>query len=296
LPGAVQARVVKVAHALLDFIYYAQFQSHTDMTLAVMENSLVEFDAHKDIFIDLDVREHFNIPKVHSMRHYVNMIKSHGALDGFNTETSERLHIDFAKNAYRASNKRDYVTQMTLWLQRQEAVYRFHMFLNWVGQNLQEKEQAEIDDDNEEECDVRDLDDARNLAQFSCGPGGSSSPYYLPKSVPHPNTPVSKISTDYEAPQFLSALTEYLTTFRITSEKPTERDRFDVYNQITVRLPHNDAIDDNKRLNRTRATPAVPDKPGKKGRLAQFDTAFIRESHNTNEVVSGTGLEGKYTG
>jgi hypothetical protein len=125
LPGAVQAKVVNAAHAVIDFAYYAQFQSHTSDTLDALQAALNTLHANKDIFIHLRVREDFNIPKFHSMQHYANMIRSHGTTDGYNTETSERLHIDLAKNAYQASNKRDYVEQMTTWLQRQEAILRF---------------------------------------------------------------------------------------------------------------------------------------------------------------------------
>ena len=56
------------------------------------------------------------------MVHYVEAIKSRGSADGFNTESPERLHIDYAKEGYRASNKKDYVKQMTVWLGRQEAI------------------------------------------------------------------------------------------------------------------------------------------------------------------------------
>ena len=59
------------------------------------------------------------------MMHYGEAIRSHGTADGYNTEASERLHIDYAKDGYRASNKKDYFKQMTVWLGRQEAVSRF---------------------------------------------------------------------------------------------------------------------------------------------------------------------------
>ncbi|KZT31614.1 hypothetical protein SISSUDRAFT_958813, partial [Sistotremastrum suecicum HHB10207 ss-3] len=56
-------------------------------------------------------------------------IRTHGAADGYNTETSERLHIDFAKLGYRASNKRNYINQMTKWLDRQESVFKMTIYL-----------------------------------------------------------------------------------------------------------------------------------------------------------------------
>ena len=87
-----------------------------------MANSLKVLHENKDIFIQAGVREDFNIPKFHSMVHYVEAIKSRGSADGFNTESPERLHIDYAKEGYHASNKKDYVKQMTVWLGRQEAI------------------------------------------------------------------------------------------------------------------------------------------------------------------------------
>ncbi|KIK26765.1 hypothetical protein PISMIDRAFT_94556, partial [Pisolithus microcarpus 441] len=122
LVGAVpHLDVIKAGSNLLDFIYLAQYQSHTDFTLVALQQALDGFHATKNIFIELGCREHFNMPKIHSLQHYVQAIRSLGSLDGFNTEASERLHIDFAKRAYSASNQRDYLVQMTRWLQRQEA-------------------------------------------------------------------------------------------------------------------------------------------------------------------------------
>jgi hypothetical protein len=74
LAGAVPADVVKAARATIDFIYYAQLLLHADSTLAAMETALQEFHAYKSVFIRLGIRKHFNIPKIHSLSHYVSMI------------------------------------------------------------------------------------------------------------------------------------------------------------------------------------------------------------------------------
>ncbi|KAF7377221.1 hypothetical protein MSAN_00142000 [Mycena sanguinolenta] len=126
-------QMVEAVRGLIDFAYFASLQSHTSVTLAGMRNALDTFHRNKQIFIDLKGRNsHFNIPKIHSLEHYVALILLFGSADGFNTEAPERLHIDYAKNAYRASNKKDYIDQMTLWLQRQEAVARFSAYLDWA--------------------------------------------------------------------------------------------------------------------------------------------------------------------
>ena len=102
--------------AVIDFIYYSQLQVHTSKTIDALEAALRKFHENKDIFIRYGVREHFNIPKIHQMLHYAEVIRSHGTADGCNTEVLERLHIDYAKEGYRASNKKDYIKQMTVWL------------------------------------------------------------------------------------------------------------------------------------------------------------------------------------
>ena len=105
LAGAVQPAVLRTAVAVIDFIYYTQLQVHTSKTLQALETALETFHENKDVFIREGVREHFNILKIHQMMHYVEAIRSHGSADGYNTEASERLHIDYAKEGYRASNK-----------------------------------------------------------------------------------------------------------------------------------------------------------------------------------------------
>ncbi|KAG1887742.1 hypothetical protein F4604DRAFT_1877525 [Suillus subluteus] len=135
LTGAVPSRVLVVARSILDFSYYAQLQIHTTEMLEALQTTLDVFHANKDILKELAIREHFNIPKLHQLTHYVQSIMLLGTADGFNTELPERLHIDFAKEAYCATNKRDYEEQMTLWLQRQEAVFLRAAYLDWLAQH-----------------------------------------------------------------------------------------------------------------------------------------------------------------
>jgi len=73
-------------------------------------------------------------PSSTTMQHYTNAIRTLGSADGYNTEFSEWLHIDYAKEGYQASNKRDYVEQMALWLQRQEAIDFHAAYLDWTAQ------------------------------------------------------------------------------------------------------------------------------------------------------------------
>ncbi|KAI6130080.1 hypothetical protein EV401DRAFT_2054378 [Pisolithus croceorrhizus] len=127
--------VIKAGSSLLNYTYLTQYQSHTDCMLVTLQQALDGFHAAKDVFVKLRCCKHFNVPKIHSLQHYVETIRSLGSLDGLNTETLEWLHINFAKKAYTASNQRDYSIQMTRWLQCQEAVIWFSLFLTWHNGN-----------------------------------------------------------------------------------------------------------------------------------------------------------------
>ena len=123
LPGGlVPSRVVKSVRAIVDFVYLAQLPSHTLDTLRRLQDSLQMFHVNKDVFVDLGTRDGFNIPKLHSMLHYASSIMLFGTTDNYNTEQTERLHIDFTKDAYRSTNRKDEFKQMTSWLERRERV------------------------------------------------------------------------------------------------------------------------------------------------------------------------------
>jgi hypothetical protein len=116
IAGATDERVLRAVRAVMDFISYARFEVHTVDSLERMDRAWSAIHENKTIFVELDIRGNFNIPKFHSIIHYISAIRSHGTLDGYNTESPERLHIDFAKLPFRASNRRDYTAQMATWM------------------------------------------------------------------------------------------------------------------------------------------------------------------------------------
>ncbi|KAF8224594.1 hypothetical protein L208DRAFT_1510954 [Tricholoma matsutake] len=112
LIGAVDHKVLKAVRAVLDFIGYAHFETHCDESLAELDQAWVTFHEEKGIFENLEIQKHFNISKIHNIKHYVDSIHSWGTTDGFNSEASECLHIDFAKLGYQVSNKKGFTVQM----------------------------------------------------------------------------------------------------------------------------------------------------------------------------------------
>lgn len=159
-------------------------QQHTDTTLIAMEESLKSFHEHKHVLIELELREDFNVPKIHSMQHYISSIRALGSADGYNTEYPERLHIDYAKDGYHASNKRDYVEQMALWLQRQEAVHYKSAYLAW-------RKSRDGNGDFEMPPQVH---------------------YKVAKTPPRHQVSIDRIECDYGAVEFIPALERFLAS------------------------------------------------------------------------------------
>ncbi|KAF5347147.1 hypothetical protein D9757_013661 [Collybiopsis confluens] len=132
LVGKLPSDGVEACRSLLHFIHLAQNPSHDQKTLGYMTEELEIWHKKKSFFIRTGVREEFNIPKFHSLSHYVESIKWLGTTDNYNTEMFERYHIDFAKEAWEASNKRDYFPQMIKWLSRQEKICAYDFYKSWV--------------------------------------------------------------------------------------------------------------------------------------------------------------------
>jgi hypothetical protein len=196
----VDDRVLTVVCALTDFIYYAQFQLHTSDTLDAMQSCLDTFHNHKDIFIELGLCEDFNIPKFHAIQHYINSIHALGSADGYNTELSERLHIDYAKEGYRASNKRDYVEQMALWLQRQEAINFHSVYLTWTHAKVESiplPSDGDFEDDEQPESEAAD-DDGDNIVPDDDGPV-----YHVAKNSPLPHLLIACLEDMFGTVDFL---------------------------------------------------------------------------------------------
>ena len=281
--GSVPNRFIPVVRSLVDFIYLAQLQCHTSATINSLESCLQTFHTHKDIIIELEIREHFNIPKLHALLHYVNCIRSLGSADGYNTESPERLHIDIAKDAYRASNKRDYVEQMAVWLQRHEAMWLRESYLIWVDKRLGSliaTEDNVMDEELDEDViEVEHVDVTQgdiNITRSQDNVNNRQVRYSLAKRPPHQNLTVEKLTQKFGTVDFLTAFSSFLRhQFPSTKISPNPRDRFDAYKQIVICLPNNRYLSDQIRMDRIRTTPSLIASGRASAKTSHFDTAFV---------------------
>jgi hypothetical protein len=189
LVGSMPKSGIQAVTALLDFIYIAQYSAHDSVTLGYLQDALNRFHEHRHYFIQVGIREDFNIPKFHSLLHYIDSIKAFGTTDNYNTEMFERLHIDFAKEGWRASNHQDEFPQMIRWLSRREKISSFQAHLSAASRpdapQLVQTEES-----------VTSLHKAGIL---------------LAKHPHHPNRPISQLCDKYQAPDFDHYLKAYLS-------------------------------------------------------------------------------------
>ncbi|KAI0069497.1 hypothetical protein K474DRAFT_1752518 [Panus rudis PR-1116 ss-1] len=129
--GESPMRIVQATRALLDFLYLAQYPIHSSETLGYLEDALHRFHLVKEVFIELGIRSEWKLPKLHYLDHYRFFIELLGTPDNFSTEFTERLHEEFPKAAYGATNHRDEFPQMTLWQERHEKILRHEKYIAW---------------------------------------------------------------------------------------------------------------------------------------------------------------------
>ncbi|PPR02155.1 hypothetical protein CVT26_012116 [Gymnopilus dilepis] len=191
--GHSNAQLVRSVRAVLDFINLARYPIHSTETLNQMDNALQAFHANRGIFVSLGVRSHFNIPKLHTIGHYRQLIVHYGTADNFNTEYTERLHIDLAKDAYSATNFKDEFPQMTTWLDRKERVMQHGKYVR------------------------RQLGDSSNTPLHVQKPVTSLIPQRCLQMAKHPThraVPLSEIQTKYGATLFVPALSRFVAQYQ----------------------------------------------------------------------------------
>lgn len=280
LIGKMPAQGIRACRALLDFIYLAQYTTHDDHTLQYMQDALNLFHANRQYFITTGIRVDFNIPKFHSLLHYITSIQYFGTTDNYNTETFERLHIDFAKEGWRASNHKNELPQMITWLERQEKVAAFEHYVDHLDKLHNPPPPI-----------------PPNIARNATG-----VPIKIAKFPHSPACLLTDITLNHNTPSFIRDLKEYLNTFNIpphpnrvleTMSLPFEK--IDVYHLFKfVRTNIDDDIALEGRDNNGNSLTTVDDMetvravPAKGAAPARFDTVVVLDS----EVAESTGIAG----
>lgn len=289
LAGGAAPAVLRAVRGVLDFIFFAHFESHTDVSLAKMDAAWSAFHQNKHIFEDLEIRQHFNIAKIHAMKHYLDSIRSRGTADGFNSEGPERLHIDFAKIAYKTTNRKAFIKQMTVWLRRQDSVHWFSSYLEWAVPGYI-CETLELDDDDNEDGvgeELADEDGEKSDESEDESEDGLDDEeeavvgaYKIAKTPGYPKTmgTAASLARDFGAVDFLPCLDDFLKRESLlTHSTHAISVPFPLYKRITVDLPKYKELTEDQIQDTIRATRFEQAVGLKKAHPAHFDTVLARE-------------------
>ena len=282
IAGTVDEQVIKAVRGVVDFILYACFKVHTEQLLEKMDRAWSAIHENKRIFLELGICENFNIPKFHSLIHYITAIRLHGTLDGYNTESPECLHIDFAKVPFRAGNKRDFTVQMATWMARHDAVRHYKMFLHWakgegvVGKEGEDDEDGNSDDDgddNEKAKPVRKQRGKEDVEVRGCrGYHVAKSPSYGLLTI---ETLVNKFCPTNDF--FIWYLEEFLMAKSLPVPS-LHNIPFGIFKRVSVMLPQIPEVTDQTDLRDTiRTILPEPAKDRRKAVPAQFNTVLALE-------------------
>jgi hypothetical protein len=260
--GAASVRVQRAVKAISDFVYYAHFETHTKESLEALDAAWSSFHANKDVFkSEGPKRANFNISKLHNICHYIDSIRFLGTTDGYNTESSERLHIDHAKKGYAASNRKGYIEQMTTWFTRQEAVAQFGAYLWWIkcGSTFDNEEEVGSSDAAEEPEELEDEpEELENNIEKRM--------YQIAKNAPFPSTDEDTIMNGYGAIDFLYYLDQFIRDRNIPlKESLTKHTQFPVFKQVVLELPFVEHAQTESRRDVIQATRAEGESRMKKG-------------------------------
>ncbi|KAJ7052173.1 hypothetical protein C8F01DRAFT_998440 [Mycena amicta] len=300
--GIGEPRVLLAVRGILDFIYYAHFETHTDKSLQRLTAAWLMFHDNKKVFLDTGIREHFNIPKIHAMMHYVELIRLGGSASGFSTELTERMHIDCAKLGYRASNRKNYISQMTRWLTRRESMWRFSAYLQWVQSNSarptkrhdhpEDEEDDEDDEDDEDELVVGELDESQGV---DVAADVLPPPFKVAKTAPF-KLSARKMEAEFGASDFLIHLKNFLRShLSIPPDFDSISADFPVYKRVTISIPPVIQVSRLPISDPIRATRAIPARGLKKESPAHFDTILARKNTPAS-IPKRLSLEGLFPG
>ncbi|KAG1801206.1 uncharacterized protein BJ212DRAFT_1450096 [Suillus subaureus] len=256
-----------LAGAVPRFSYYAQLRIHTTESLDCLNNALSVFHANKNILLELEVCEHFNIPKLHQLSHYIQSISLF---------------------AYCTSNKCDYEEQMAQWLQCQEAVFLCRSYLDWLSQlptvtSCVDDECRYESESSDSDSEIKDLQTQPCSAVHPANMAPMTDPclvHSLAKNPAYPQQSIQHLVTTHGTTMFLQAFKSFLQKhIPHNTIVPGPQDHFDVFHQVVIVAPSNLQANDSQKWWCIRATPEVHSGPGRKPGALAYDDLQVAQVH-----------------
>ncbi|RDX47386.1 hypothetical protein OH76DRAFT_1354246 [Lentinus brumalis] len=123
IDGLLPSDIVLTIRYFTEFCYLARREIHDNNTTAMMQGCLVKFREYREIFRTSGVRPSgFNLPRQHSLEHYVDRIWDFAAPNGLCSSITESKHIKAVKEPWRRSNRYNALEQMLTANQRLDKI------------------------------------------------------------------------------------------------------------------------------------------------------------------------------
>jgi len=298
---------------LLDFIYCAQYQSHSNDTLEYLKMALQDFHKNKHVFWDLGVRtrkwsglEEFNIPKLCGFHDYAPSIQQFGTVMQFSTDIAEFFHKQSAKEPYCSTNKRNFMAQICTILNCHEKWAQFYRYLTWVQNRLTNRKTSPWSNADSVDCDCKNDAHQCSVAQpegveqamesKSCSrhvKGTNTVDLRLTK-VSHCKNTMHLLAISYNAPELLEETAQLVQRLRLVPElapgslvqavRLLSTMRALVWDRIRVAVP---TVQDPDQLMKHQTIPAEP--PSPKVPSGRCGTVLLHWSSKAKTV----GIQGK---
>ncbi|KAJ3497906.1 hypothetical protein NMY22_g19653 [Coprinellus aureogranulatus] len=118
--GLVPDGMCRAISAFLDFCYLVRRSQIDEDVLDKIDDAIERFHRERDAFVEEGIRDHFNLPRQHSLVHYRLLIQLFGAPNGICSSITESKHITAVKDAYRRSSRNQPLGEMLLINQRMD--------------------------------------------------------------------------------------------------------------------------------------------------------------------------------
>ncbi|KAG8727981.1 hypothetical protein FRC10_005437, partial [Ceratobasidium sp. 414] len=294
--GYKDSKVVAAVRSIVDFAYRAHMPELSDDELDAMDQDLSTFNEAKTAFINPNIeglppdeRRFHRIPKMHMLTHYTYLIRELGTPDGFNTELTERLHIDCVKEPWRATNHVNPIPQMVAYLQKKEAWALLRAYLHDTGRLIDRRFQEPGDGDEEE-------DEGAEEMVAGHGDGVEGGTWHPSPSVSIAKCPAlgrrdgSYLISKHKAANLVDATVSYLRSIAPpgTSIPLFEESFFKVWKRCKLhhkRLPFYPSL--SRQTDFVRAFPSSVDEEGRLLRQGFFDVVLFSPTTNNGPNVQG---------
>ena len=249
----VTAGITKAMRAFLDFIYLAQYESHSTATLRYLRDALKDFHRYKHHIADSGVRsgarrnDEFHIPKIELMQHVPRLIELLGTAPQFTSEQTERCHIDMAKQPYKATNRKEYSEQMCRYLDRDERIRMFSALMEWhsTGDSAAANECEQEKNKRFQKLVGGFLPTSvRNIFQAKNSLCNATTAFQLRQKPDAKSLLLHDIQLQYEVPNFIDDLCRYFLGSRVQDRASLPFRNLDIWWRVRIQLkdPQDSAV------------------------------------------------------